>query len=172
MGEAAAVGPTPAGELFDGLLAAGLDFFTGVADSTLKGLFARLERTAGDAWVPAVAEDLAVGLAVGAYLGGRRPAVLMQNSGLGLSFNALSSLAVLYRIPLLLVVGWRGWDGRDAPEHELSGRTTLALLEALGLPTRVLEPETVRDDLAAVLASGTERRLPGCLLVRPGILER
>lgn len=171
MGEPAAAAPAPADELWDGLMAAGFDFFTGVADSTLQGLFTRLEG-AGDAYVPAVAEDLAVGLAVGAYLGGRRPAVLMQNSGLGLCFNALSSLAVLYRVPLLLVVGWRGWDGRDAPEHELSGRTTLPLLAALDLPCRVAERESLAADLAAAVGAMEERRLPSALVVRPGILDR
>ena len=49
-------------------------------------------------------EDSALGLAAGAYLGGRQPVVFMQNSGLGVSMNALVSLHQIYDIPALLAV--------------------------------------------------------------------
>ena len=45
-------------------------------------------------------EDAALGVAAGAYLGGRRPVVIMQNSGLGVSLNALGSLHILYELPV------------------------------------------------------------------------
>jgi phosphonopyruvate decarboxylase len=53
----------------------------------------------------------------GAYLGGKRPLVVMQNSGLGVSLNALGSLHILYELPVLLLVTWRGYQGKDAPEQ-------------------------------------------------------
>ncbi|HYO14897.1 MAG TPA: thiamine pyrophosphate-binding protein [Thermoanaerobaculia bacterium] len=155
-------------ELGLALQRAGLDFFTGVPDSTLQGLFAWLERSPD--YVRAASEELAVGLAVGAYLGGRAPAVLMQNSGLGRTVNALASLASLYRIPLLLVVGWRGHDGTDAPEHLLQGRATPALLDALEVPFVVLEADRAEADVGRAVALLRERRLPVGLLVRPGVL--
>lgn len=156
-------------ELGPALERAGLDFFTGVPDSTLSGLFAWLEGSSG--YVAAASEELAVGLAVGAYLGGRAPAVLMQNSGLGRAVNALASLACLYRVPLLLVVGWRGHDGNDAPEHLLQGRATTALLDALEVPFAVLEPGRVEEGVERAVALLRERRLPAGLLVRPGTLH-
>ena len=148
---------------------AGLDFFTGVPDSTLAGLFAWLERSPD--YVAAASEELAVGLAVGAYLGGRSPAVLMQCSGLGRTVNALASLACLYRIPLLLVIGWRGHDGNDAPEHLLQGRATPALLDALEVPFAVLETSCPEAGVERAMALLRERRLPAGLLVRPGTLH-
>jgi sulfopyruvate decarboxylase subunit alpha len=61
--------------------AEGYDFFTGVPCSLISGLIATLERHPRLPYVPAVREDVAVGLAAGAWLAGRRPMVLMQNSG-------------------------------------------------------------------------------------------
>ena len=61
----------------------GVDFFTGVPDSILGGIIAELmERRL---YTPAVREDEAVAMAAGAYMAGKIPAVLMQNSGLGTS---------------------------------------------------------------------------------------
>lgn len=154
----------------DRLLQAGFDFFTGVPDSTFRSLLAELEGRHDLAWVPAVAEDVAVGLAAGACLGGRLPVVLMQNSGLGLAVNALASLAVLYEIPMLLLVGWRGHDGRDAPEHLLMGEATLPLLRALEVPFAVPDAAAAADELARAAAWVRAERRPCALVCRPGVI--
>lgn len=154
----------------DRLAAAGFDFFTGVPDSTFKSLFAELEARPELGWVPAVAEDVAVGLAVGAALGGRAPVVLMQNSGLGLAVNALASLALLYEIPLLLLIGWRGHDGRDAPEHLLMGEATLPLLRALAVPYVVPDRSTLDAELARAAQWVRAERRPCALVCRPGVV--
>ncbi len=154
----------------DLLAAAGFDFFTGVPDSTFKGLLAELEARPELGWVPAVAEDVAVGLAVGASLGGRMPVVVMQNSGLGLAVNALASLAVLYEIPMLLLVGWRGHDGRDAPEHLLMGEATLPLLRALAVPHQLPEAASAAAELANAAQWVRAERRPCALVCRPGVI--
>ena len=82
-------------ELADLLDAEGFDFFTGVPCSLAEGVIAALERHPRgrrEPYIPAVREDIALGLAAGAWLGGRLPAVVMQNSGLGTSANALNSV--------------------------------------------------------------------------------
>ncbi|HZP40602.1 MAG TPA: thiamine pyrophosphate-binding protein, partial [Candidatus Binatia bacterium] len=116
----------PADRFVDRLLAAGFDFFTGVPCSLVGPVIAELERRR--LYFPETREDAALGVAAGAYLGGRFPLVVMQNSGLGVSLNALASLHLLYRIPALLLVTWRGWRGEDAPEHLVMGRVLPALL--------------------------------------------
>ena len=150
---------------------AGFDFFTGVPDSTFKHLLRELESRPEFDYSPAVSENVAVGLAVGAHLGGRRPVVLMQNSGLALALNPLASLAALYRVPLLLVVGWRGHDGKDSPEHTLLGAATLPLLEALGLPCYVPDADTLARDLGLAADESSKRRAPCALVCRPEVFE-
>ncbi|MDY7091391.1 MAG: thiamine pyrophosphate-binding protein [Acidobacteriota bacterium] len=141
--------------------ALGYDFFTGVPCSLLNPLYAALGN--GDlAYYPATREDLAVGLAAGATMAGRRPVVLMQNSGLGVSINALLSLQRMYELPVLLIVSWRG-HGPDAPEHVDLGARMPALFETLGVRWRFLSAGDAFDpafhdegDLAALVVRPKE----------------
>jgi phosphonopyruvate decarboxylase len=149
----------------------GFDFFTGVPCSLIEDLIAVLERGTRTPYVAAVREDAAVGVAAGAWFGGRRPVVLMQNSGLGTSLNALASLSLMYGLPALLIVTWRGFGGKDAPEHILTGEISPKLLELLGVPHRVLAVDSLDADLAWAAAEMDTRRSPVALLVPPKVVE-
>ncbi len=161
--------PFPAKDFVGLLQEAGFDFFTGVPDSTLAGVIAALiER---QVYTPAVREDEAVGMAAGAYMGGRVPAVLMQNSGLGTSLNALISLNLIYLQPCLLLISWRGHDGKDAPEHLVMGQVLAQQLDLVRIPHRTLTAETVREDLGWAAQTFMSRRIPVALLVTKGVLS-
>jgi len=157
--------------LLAGLRERGVDVFTGVPCSTLAGLLALLERT-GD-HVPAANEGTAFALACGAAIAGRRPAVLLQNSGLGNLVNPLSSLAVPYGVPVLLLVGYRGdpAGAPDEPQHELMGRTTRELLDLYGVEHQVLprEPRWLDAVLDAAVSAPSAGR-SSALLVGRGVL--
>lgn len=144
----------------------GVEFGSGVPDSSLAGVFRAVEREAAIRFVPAPRDDIAVGLAVGAFLGGVRASVLvMQSSGVGYAANALTSLGSLYRIPVVLVVGWRGISGDDAPEHRIIGPAIQPLLDALGVP-RWLAHDGSEVEAATARAAQTARedRCPAALL--------
>ena len=148
----------------------GFDFFTGVPCSLVEDLIAALETHPRFPWLAAVREDVAVGLAAGAWLGGRRPVVVMQNSGLGTSLNALASLSLMYGLPALLLVTWRGYQGKDAPEHILMGEISPGLLNLLGIPHRVLSPDSIEEHLAWATRELDAREIPVALLVPPGVV--
>ena len=155
---------------FVGLLQeVGFDFFTGVPDSTLGGIIATLIEQR--AYVPAVREDEAVGMAAGAFMGGKVPVVLMQNSGLGTSLNALISLNLIYRQPCLLLISWRGHDGKDAPEHLVMGQVMTRLLDLVRIPHRTLGAETVREDIGWAAQVFMKQRIPAALLIQKGMLS-
>lgn len=83
-------------------------------------------------YVAATNEGEALAIAAGAQLAGRRPVVMLQNSGLGNLVNPLASLTHPFRIPVLLIVTLRGDPSiKDEPQHELMGRTTRELLQTL-----------------------------------------
>src|SRR5436309_13530318 len=135
----------PAKDFVSLLQDVGFDFFTGVPDSTLGGIIATLiERRV---YIPAVREDEAVGMAAGAFMGGKVPVVLMQNSGLGTSLNALISLNLIYLQPCLLLISWRGHDGKDAPEHLVMCQVNRSLLDLVRIPHRTVGPKTSEGDL-------------------------
>jgi phosphonopyruvate decarboxylase len=149
----------------------GFDFFAGVPCSLIEDLIATLESHPRLPYVATPREDVAVGLAAGAWFAGKRPAVLMQNSGLGTSLNALASLALMYGLPALLVVTWRGHGGKDAPEHILMGEISPRLLDLLGIPHRVLAEGTLDADLAWAAAEMHRAMQPVALLVPPKVVE-
>ena len=165
-----AKGPSHAPEFVAALKGAGFDFFCGVPCSLLKGLVALLEKERG--YVSATREDSALGIAAGAYFGGKQPMVLMQNSGLGVSVNAVASLHWLYEIPVLIVISWRGEDRTDAPEHWLMGEIMTPVLDLLQVPHRVL---SASEPMATQLAWAKEQleatKRPVAIIVPAGVLE-
>jgi sulfopyruvate decarboxylase alpha subunit len=147
----------------------GVNFFTGVPDSMLGGIIAELmERRV---YTPAVREDEAVGMAAGAYMAGKIPAVLMQNSGLGTSLNALISLNLIYQQPCVLIVSWRGHQGKDALEHLVMGQTMPQLLDTMKIPHRTLTEKTAIEDLKWVAETFMTRRIPVALLITKGVVK-
>src|SRR5215213_10943369 len=131
---------------FLGLLReSGFDFFTGVPCSLVKSLIATLEERGG--YIPETREDAAVGLVAGAYMAGKQPTVIMQNSGLGVCVNALASLSLMYDFPCLLLITWRGYQGKDAPEHLIMGDISPTLLSTLKIPHQMLDVDTVRESI-------------------------
>ena len=147
----------------------GFNFFTGVPDSILGGIIATLmERRI---YTPAVREDEAVAMAAGAYMAGKIPAVLMQNSGLGTSLNALISLNVIYQQPCLLLISWRGFQGKDAPEHLVMGDSMTKILEAARIPHRTLSEPSLVEDLKWTAQTFMKQRIPVALLLKKGIVK-
>lgn len=155
----------------------GYDFFAGVPCSLLKGVIRRFDAEPRWGYVSAVREDSALGMAAGAAMAGKKPAVFMQNSGLGVCLNAIVSLNVIYEIPTLIVVSWRGKDGKDAPEHLVMGEIMtdyfdgITLGDMQGLPWQILDPDDVEGSVAAITEQIDERRVPGALIVAKGILD-
>lgn len=158
-------------EFLAALDAQGYDFFTGVPCSLLKGVIRRFDAEPRWGYVSAVREDSAVGLAAGAWMAGRKPAVFLQNSGLGVCMNALVSLNIIYEIPALLVTTWRGEGGKDAPEHIVMGEIMTQYFDLIHLPWRVLRKDAVAEDVAAITQEIARRKVPGGLIVPAGVLD-
>ena len=160
-----------ASEFCDVLTSCGLSFATGVPCSILKDIILHLSSQDRIPYVPATREDEAIGIATGAYLGGKRPVVLMQNSGLGSAINPLASLAILYRVPILLIVSWRGYQGNDAPEHLIMGQVTTRFLEEIGVATYVVASDDPAKAIAAAVKTTEGRGVPAAAILRRGIIE-
>jgi sulfopyruvate decarboxylase alpha subunit len=155
----------------DDLRAAGFGFFTGVPCSLLSGLFAVLEKHPEIPFVPAVREDAAVGLCAGVYMAGTLPVLLMQNSGLGYCLNAFTSLNLIYKLPVLTIVSWRGFGGKDAPEHLIMGDISEKLLQTAGMDYAILTENNAREVPQAAVRKIKTDELPFTLLVKKGLFD-
>lgn len=169
---------SPSQHFLDLLERRGYDFFTGVPCSLFEGVTRILDAEPRYGYVSAVREDAALGIAAGAYFGGRQSVVFMQNSGLGVSTNALVSLNQIYDIPVLLVVSWRGQRGprgepsRDAPEHLIMGAVLEDYLRLLKVPFAVFDPALLERDVDALTRTMRETRKPVALVVPQGMLQQ
>jgi sulfopyruvate decarboxylase alpha subunit len=150
------------------LVDSGFDFYTGVPDTTLAGIIAVL--TAQGRYVSSVREDEAVGMAAGAFLGGKQPVVLMQNSGLGNCLNALTSLNLIYAMPCLLLISWRGYQGNDAPEHLVMGEVCTRILDTVAIPSRLIATDTLQNDIGWARDHMRSQRTPVALMLTQGVL--
>ena len=145
----------------------GFNFFTGVPCSLLGALIADLSNGKSN-YIPSVREDAAIGMASGAWLAGKRSAVLMQNSGLGYSLNVLTSLNLIYKIPVLCLITYRGF-GPDAPEHIVMGKSCEALLKEIGVDYLVPEKETLGQALRQASLALKEKKQPFAIFIKKGI---
>jgi len=84
--------------------------------------------------VPVTREEEGLGILAGAALAGKRPLLLMQNSGLGNCVNALASLTGLYKAPLFLLMSHRGGVSERIVAQKPMGTAAPAVLDALGIP--------------------------------------
>ena len=146
-------------------------FFTGVPCSLLSGLIYELEDQQEVRYIPAVREDAAVGLCTGAYLAGAMPVLLMQNSGLGYSLNAFTSLNLIYKIPMLVIMSWRGKDGKDAPEHIIMGDIDKQLLKTAGMEYSLLNKDNCNEVLRKAKNKICEEKLPYTLIIEKGLFD-
>ena len=117
-----------------GLAAAHVRVAASVPDTWIGSLVEELAKIPGLKTIAACREEEALAIACGVNLAGRRGVALVQNAGLLNCGGLLASLVELYRIPLFLLVSYRG-DPRDPIfYHVPKGRHTEPVLRALGIP--------------------------------------
>ncbi len=116
-------------EIVNILVTEGITLICSVPCQLLAGILNRLAHTSL-LHIPVTREEEGVGIAAGAALGGKKPALLIQNSGLGNSLNALMSLTKLYRLPLPLIISQRGGKGEKVIAQMPMGKATPNFLKA------------------------------------------
>lgn len=134
------------------------DFYTGVPDSQLKALCNYLMNTYGidkSHHMICANEGNCVALGAGYHLAtGKVPVIYMQNSGEGNIINPLASLTneKVYKIPEIIIVGWRGEPGvHDEPQHVYQGEITIKLLNLMGIKSFVVTKDTTVNELKDVM---------------------
>lgn len=150
----------------------GFGLYTGVPCSYLTPFINHAINSGDLRYIGAASEGDAVAIAAGAELGGCPAVVMFQNSGLGNAVNPLTSLTFTFRIPVLLIVTWRGEPGGpvDEPQHELMGAITPQLFELMGIPWALFpeEESAIGPALDKATAHLQGERRPYALLMRKG----
>lgn len=151
--------------VYQGLKRAGINFATSVPCVNLQELLHLISEDYEIIHLPVTREEEGVGICAGAWMGGRRPALLMQNSGLGNSINALASLDMLYKIPLLMIISHRGGKGEPIIGQVPMGRLTVPLLEAMKIPHVSPGPEDAEESVAWAWNAASSAGCPAAVLL-------
>ena len=111
-------------------------------------------------------EEEGVGVSAGAHFAGVKSAMLMQNHGLLASMNGIVSFAHLYKIPLVMLISYRGSFGERDPWQTQGGNVTEPLLRALGIPYVFLDAvETVKKRIRQAQTLAESSLQPVALLL-------
>jgi len=116
-------------------------------------------------------EEDGVGVCAGAYLAGKRPAMVIQSSGLGNMLNALLSLDRTYGIPLPILASWRGCEGEKIPAQVPFNRALPGILQAAEIPYHVIRSPGDLDEIGTVIRMAFAEKTPAVALIVPPCLE-
>ena len=126
-------------KLYETIKESGIDLILSLPCIMLKGLLELIEEKNEIQHISITREEEGVGIAGGAYLGGKTPAILIQNSGLGNSVNAIKSLLQLFKIPVIFIMSHRGAEGEKIKAQIPMGQLIPDLLDLLKIRKFIID---------------------------------
>ncbi len=152
--------------IYDALKACGIRLISALPETWLVHLIRMADEDPEMILVRLANENEAVGLSAGAHFAGLRAAALMQNHGFLEATNSIVSFAQLYRIPLLMLISYRGTFGERDPWQTQGGNVTEPVLRALGIPYQMLDhPQTTERHVRQALTLAESSLQPVALLL-------
>jgi sulfopyruvate decarboxylase subunit alpha len=140
-----------------------IENFIGVPDSTLKHFID--ECLKNNNIIITTREEEAIGIASGMSLSKSNTLVFMQNAGFANSISTFTSLVQLYEIPLIFLIGWRGYLPDDAPEHLKIGKIQVDLLKIIGLRSQIITEQNWKKKCDWALKQIKDKK-PCALVIR------
>jgi sulfopyruvate decarboxylase subunit alpha len=157
--------------VYDALKTCGVRMVSALPETWLVHLIRMAEEDPEMTLVRLAKEEEGVGISAGAHLAGVKSAMLMQNHGFLAAINGVVSCAQLYRIPLLMLISYRGEFGERDPWQTEGGAATEPLLRALNIAYDTLEhPDHVAHRIAEAQTLAYSSNKPVALLLRRDLM--
>jgi len=164
-------GPSGPKIILDGLKEAGIDLIATLPDINLRELLGLVDADDSVVHVPLCREEEGIGVCAGAYLVGKKCALIMQNGGLFNSVNGIVSTLLQYQIPLLLLIYYAGDMGDRT--FSTTGAMTEPVLEALGIRSYILrQPEEAKALIRRTQILTMDYKRPVAVLLTKDVLGR
>ncbi|MGH9565564.1 MAG: thiamine pyrophosphate-binding protein [Candidatus Angelobacter sp.] len=152
--------------VYQALKECGIGLVSALPETWLVHLIRMAEEDPNTILVRLAKEEEGVGISAGAHFAGVKSAMLMQNHGFLASINGIVSLAQLYRIPLLMVISYRGHFGERDPWQTQGGAATEPWLRSIGIPYAFLDdPSKVARRVAEAQTWAYSSLHPAALLL-------
>lgn len=147
---------------------AGINVVASLPDAALAKLVMEIDADNEFIHVPLSREEEGVGVCAGGFLAGKRCALLMQNAGLLNACNGLTTTALQFEIPMVLLVLYAGTRG-DMAFPQL-GIVTEPVLDALRIPYYILERlEDAQETIGGALVQAYNAKRPVAVLMKKAI---
>jgi len=162
-------GPSGPKLILEGLKEADIDLIATVPDINLRELLGLVAADDRVVHVPLCREEEGIGVCTGAYLVGKKCALIMQNGGLFNSVNGIVSTLIQFQVPLLLLIYYAGDLGDRT--FSTTGAATEPVLNALGIRSTILrEPDEVKDLIRRTQILTMDYKRPVAILLTKDVL--
>src|ERR1051326_6861156 len=121
--------------IFDALKACNVKIISALPETWLVHLLRMADEDPDTILIRLAKEEEGIGISAGAHLAGVNSALFMQNHGFLAAINPIVSLAQLYKIPLLMLISYRGHMGEKDPWQTQGGMATEPILRAMNIHT-------------------------------------
>ena len=138
-------------KIVDDFVANDVSFVTTVPCKQLGGVIEEVEARPEIYHIPSNKEDEGMGLCAGAFMGGKRPAIIMQNTAIGVTVNTLVTLTQFYRMPLPMLISYRGELKEPVACQVEMAVHTKAILNQLNIPTYHFHRQEDVEEFDAIL---------------------
>ncbi|MGB0847544.1 MAG: hypothetical protein ACPGSM_12510 [Thiolinea sp.] len=128
-----------------------VELVTTVPCKQLAGVIDSIEACESIYHIPSNKEDEGMGICAGAFMGGKRSAIIMQNTAIGVTINTLATLIQYYRMPLPMLISYRGELGEPVACQVEMAVHTKALLAQMNIPTYHFHQQSDLDEFDAIL---------------------
>ena len=114
--------------------------------------------------VPVCREGESMAIAAGLWVGGKRPVVLIQNTGLFESGDSVRGLGLDIDFPLVMMIGYRGWT-RHGVTPDSAARFTEPILDAWGINYYLVETDEDVERISTAFEEAEKTQRPvACLM--------
>lgn len=158
-------------EALAGLKEAGIDFVSGLPDGWQRNLHELIEADPDIRYVPVCNEGVGFSVCAGAWLGGRKTALIMENSGLRVASEYIARISLGTGVPVVLLLSYRGDVGETEHWGIPHGMVVEPLLHALRIPYLVIRHrEELRQAIKRVFRISEAQLHPAAVLISGNVV--
>ena len=133
-------------------------------DSETNWMYQLLDAEPSLHLIPVCREGESIAIAAGLIAGGKKPVVLIQNTGLFESGDSIRGVALDMGLPIVMLVGYRGWT-RHGVTPDSAARYTEPYLRAWGIDYYLVEQDEDADRISIAFEDAQRNSQPRVVLI-------